>query len=67
VRIGLVWLLVAVIVVIAVWWLLPWIRRKWLKGYRTPAQHSKLSPYIVNSLIHTSVSTPGPIDFDESR
>ena len=37
VRIGLVWFLVAVIVVIAVWWLLPWIRRKWLKGYRTSA------------------------------
>ena len=37
VRIGLVWFLVAVFVVIAVWWLLPWIRRKWLKGYRTNA------------------------------
>ena len=24
-------------------------------------------PYIVTSLIHTSVSTPGPIDFDESQ
>jgi hypothetical protein len=37
VRIGLVWLLVAVVIAVAVWWLLPWMRRKWLRGYRTTA------------------------------
>lgn len=37
VRIGMVWLLIAVIVGVAIWWFLPWIRRKWLKGYRTRA------------------------------
>jgi len=37
VRIGIVWLAVAVLVGVAVWWFLPWIRRKWLKGYRTRA------------------------------
>ncbi len=35
VRIGVVWLLVAVLIGVAIWWFLPWIRRKWLKGYRT--------------------------------
>lgn len=35
VRIGAVWLLVAVVVGVAVWWFLPWIRRRWLKGFRT--------------------------------
>lgn len=37
VRIGVVWLVVALLFVVVVWWLLPWIRRKWLKGYRTQA------------------------------
>ncbi|ABC76782.1 hypothetical protein [Syntrophus aciditrophicus] len=36
-RVGVLWLLVAVIVGIVVWWLLPWIRNNWLKGYRTKA------------------------------
>lgn len=37
VRVGLWWLLGAVIIGLTIWWLLPWIRRKWLKGYRTSA------------------------------
>ena len=37
VRIGVLWLVVAVLIGVAIWWLLPWIRRKWLKGYRTRA------------------------------
>lgn len=37
VRIGIVWLVVAVLFFVAVWWFLPWVRRKWLKGYRTKA------------------------------
>jgi len=37
VRIGMLWLVVAVLIGVAVWWFLPWIRRKWLKGYRTRA------------------------------
>jgi len=37
VRIGIVWLAVAVLLGAAVWWLLPWIRRKCLKEYRTRA------------------------------
>jgi hypothetical protein len=36
-RIGVFWLLLAVVVVAAVWWFVPWIRRKLLKGYRTRA------------------------------
>ncbi|MBZ5499152.1 MAG: hypothetical protein LAP85_22360 [Acidobacteriia bacterium] len=37
IRVGVLWLLLAVVVVVAVWWFIPWIRRKWLKGYRTRA------------------------------
>lgn len=37
VRVGIVWLAVAILVVIATWWFLPWIRRKWMPGYRTRA------------------------------
>lgn len=37
VRIGVAWLLAAVVVGASVWWFLPWIRRRWLKGYRTKA------------------------------
>lgn len=37
VRIGFVWFAVAAIVGVGIWWFLPWIRRKWLKGYRTRA------------------------------
>lgn len=37
VRIGVLWLVAAVLIVVAVWWFRPWIRRKWLKGYRTKA------------------------------
>lgn len=36
-RVGVLWLLLALLVVVAVWWLIPWIRRKWLGGYRTRA------------------------------
>lgn len=35
VRIGVLWLLVAVLIGVAVWWVLPLVRRKWLRGYRT--------------------------------
>ena len=37
VRIGIVWLVVAGLLIVVVWWFLPWIRRKWLRGYRTTA------------------------------
>jgi len=37
VRIGALWLVIAVLVVVAAWWFLPLMRRKWLKGYRTKA------------------------------
>lgn len=37
VRAGVLWLLLAAAVVLTLWWFIPWIRRKWLKGYRTTA------------------------------
>lgn len=36
-RVGLLWLVVGVVVIVAVWWVLPLLRRKWLRGYRTRA------------------------------
>lgn len=35
VRIGVVWLAIALLIGVVILWILPWIRRKWLKGYRT--------------------------------
>lgn len=35
IRIGVLWLAVALLLGVAIWWFLPWMRRKWLKGYRT--------------------------------
>jgi hypothetical protein len=37
VRIGLLWLVVGLFIFVAVWWVLPLLRRKWLRGYRTRA------------------------------
>jgi hypothetical protein len=35
VRIGLVWILLLLFLAFAVWWVLPWVRRKHLRGFRT--------------------------------
>ncbi len=35
VRVGLVWLLITVLILIAIWWIVPWARRKLLKNFRT--------------------------------
>ncbi|MCC7315422.1 MAG: hypothetical protein IT419_11435 [Planctomycetes bacterium] len=35
VRVGLIWLLIALLIVAAAWWVVPWVRRKWLKNFRT--------------------------------
>lgn len=35
IRIGIVWLLIAVIAAVALWWGVPYIRRKYLKNFRT--------------------------------
>ncbi len=37
VRVGLLWFLVAVVAGVLVWWVLPWVRRKHLRGFRTKA------------------------------
>lgn len=47
VRVGVVWLCVLIIAAIAVWWFLPWVRRKWLKGYRTKAVKLRFGPHEV--------------------
>ena len=37
VRIGIIWIVVAILSIVVIWWFLPRIRRKLLKGYRTKA------------------------------
>lgn len=36
-RVGLFWLVLGIALFVSVWWLLPLLQRKWLRGYRTRA------------------------------
>lgn len=35
IRVGIVWLVVIGVILMVAWWVVPWMRRKWLKGFRT--------------------------------
>lgn len=37
VRVGLAWLVAAVVILAVLWWIVPLVRRKWLRSYRTNA------------------------------